>query len=73
MSKRQKYEHAIALIEENLCRLDQALHDSPGGATKNIAKRRRKQLCDAIVALGGDNPDDPGGSGGGPGVPPTTP
>ena len=74
MSKRQKYEHAIALLEDNVCQIDYHLvAASVDGALRCIAARRRKQLCDAIVALGGDNPDDPGGSGGGGGVPPTLP
>ena len=71
MSKRQKYDHAIRVLE------DQLIHglypQASFQADSTLAKRRRKQLCDAIVALGGDNPDDPGGSGGGGGVPPTLP
>jgi alcohol dehydrogenase class IV len=71
MSKREKYQHAVAVLEETLCRLD--VESLPEGAIKNIAARRRKQLCDAIVALGGpspDDPDEPGGTGGGPGTRP---
>ena len=66
MSTRQKYEHAIRVLEDCFLYF-------PTDGNKCIADKRRKQLCDAIVALGGDNPDDPGGSGGGGGVPPTLP
>lgn len=71
MSKRQKYEHAIAILEETICRME--LNGVPDGAVKNITSRRRQQLCDAVVALGGpspDDPDEPGGTGGGPGTRP---
>ena len=61
MSKRQKYEEAIRALEDAYIQDIYHLND-----TKFLV-RRRKQLCDAIVALGGDNPDDPGGGGGGPG------
>lgn len=63
MSKRDKHYHAIHCLEEIYERSKQNQEQGP------VFKRRQKQLREAIVTLGGENPDDPGDSGGGPGEP----
>ena len=64
----KKHQKAIDYLKERLLPLED--DNIPDGPNKAAAKARRDEVCkelrDAIVALGGDNPDD-GDSGGGPG------
>lgn len=62
MSKREKHAYAIHVLEDAYSDL---VTGECGSVHATIYERRRKQICDAIVALGGDNPETE--SGGGPG------
>lgn len=57
MSKKEKYYHAIHCLEEIYERSKQNQEQGP------VFKRRQQQVRDAIIALGGPDPE----SGGGPG------
>lgn len=57
MSKKEKYYHAIHCLEEIYERSKQNQEQGP------VFKRRQQELRDAIVALGGPDPEGSGGPG----------
>jgi hypothetical protein len=57
MKKREKHDHAIRILEDHLLNNYVGANDTP------LSKRRRKQVRDAIVALGGDDPETETGGG----------
>lgn len=63
MSKREKYEEAVRVLEDAFAQLERHFAECPDGAIKKIAARRRKQLIDGIVALGGGGPGNEEGPG----------